>query len=112
MGHLGCLVGFALVTSLVFRDADLLDKQRWKRYWHGDLLGYAVSFILLLGSLNPDSGAQSVLLVYVYACVIGFGVGLCNVARTDKRDKTVITDRLRRFAESAASDSVEAATGR
>lgn len=108
----GCFVGLVMVSTTVFGNADALDRKRWQRYWHGDLLGYWLTYVPLtiLGVQHALDGRhhnESELLcldflAYLAACIVGLGTGFLNVIRTDSQDQAEFAALM---AQSEASDS-------
>ncbi len=90
---IGCLVGLWLVQKLIFGESDPLDKRRWQHFWHGDLAGYWVSYLILLFTWQDELAA------YFAAWAVGFGVGLLNVWRCDAGDKRHIVALFREWQQ-------------
>lgn len=98
---IGCAVGLWLVQRWIFGNSDPLDKRRWQHHWHGDLVGYWPTHLLLVAVLTGlvSSGGyytQGTLIAmdlgaYVTASVVGLFAGLLNVFRCDAADKREVT---------------------
>lgn len=116
---LAWFVGVRIATAWFFRDAGVLDRTRWKRFWIGDVVSsFFVAFFTVIGPLlNGDMPPQlrqgleaslsswtgvTDLSAIIY--VVGILGGLYHVKRWDKRDKKEILDcfqewRLRETAQ-------------
>ena len=81
---IGCFVGLWLVDKLILGESDPLDKRRWQHFWHGELAGYWLCYLILLFTIEDELPA------YFAAWVVGFGVGLLNVWRCDAGDKNQV----------------------
>jgi hypothetical protein len=90
---IGCLVGLWLVDKLILGESDPLDKRRWQHFWHGDLAGYWLCYLILLFTLKDELAA------YFAAWGVGFGVGLLNVWRCDAGDKRHVVELFREWQQ-------------
>jgi len=103
----GCFIGLAIVNATLFGGADILDKKRWVRYWHGDLLGYWLTYLPITFAMIANLSQSSYrtqndidilyLLAYLAASVVGLLVGFVNVSRTDEKEKNDIVDQFRKW---------------
>jgi len=100
--------GVRIATAWFFRDAGVLERTRWKRFWIGDVVSSViVSFLILgpvlVGDMPPplrqrlnDSYSQSpwtfVIDLSAIVYLVGLLGGFYNVKRWDKRDKEEILD--------------------
>lgn len=111
--------GVRIATAWFFRDAGVLERTRWRRFWIGDVVSsFFVAFFtvigpLLVGDMPPQlrqgleaslSSWTAVVELSATIYVVGILGGLCNVKRWDKNDKKEIQDcfqewRLRESAQ-------------
>lgn len=100
---IGCVIGVGIARLMVFGRSDVLDQKRWDRFWHGDLLGYWLSYLPLLftamGS-NEESLSGNVIGAYFLASVIALIFGFLNVRLRDQRDKEEIAHCLQEWHRS------------
>lgn len=104
--------GVRIASSWFFRDAGVLERTRWKRFWIGDVVSsFFVAFFtvigpLLVGDMPPQlrQGLEASLsswsgLIELSATlyVVGILGGLFNVKRWDKSDKKEIQDCLQEW---------------
>jgi len=99
-------VGVRIATAWFFRDAGVLDRTRWKRFWIGDVVSSLIVFFfiigpLMVGDMPPPlrqrletslSSWTGVIDLSAIIYVVGLLGGLYNVKRWDKRDKEEILD--------------------
>ena len=112
----GCIAGLVMVGKTAFRDPHPLDEKRWLRFWHGAVLGYWLSYMLVMrvatrlleGRIESIAMAMIMLCIYLLACVVGAGIGFLNVYRTDRKDKEATVRALREWHEVRASEGIEA----
>lgn len=113
--------GVRIATAWFFRDAGVLERTRWRRFWIGDSVSsFFVAFFtiigpLMVGDMPPQlrQGLEASLsswtgVVELSAIIYAVGIlgGLCNVKRWDKKDKKEIQDcfqewRLRESAQAS-----------
>lgn len=99
---IGCMIGLAIVRFIIMKDCDPLDQLRWKRFWHGALLGYyltymPLTFISVVAVLSNENSVDlddlmalsfvSDLVIFGVASIIGFYSGVHNMRKKDGESK-------------------------
>jgi len=93
--------GIWLGSVGIFGEANLLDIRRWKRCWHGDLLGYFLGYIIIIilpafyrarmmatgQSPSPKEGSFLFLVALILPVLCGIVLGVFNAIRADKKEK-------------------------
>ena len=99
-------VGVRIATAWFFRDAGVLDRTRWKRFWIGDVVSSLIVFFFIIGPLMVGdmppllrqrletslSSWTGVIGLSAIIYLVGLLGGFYNVKRWDKRDKEEILD--------------------
>ena len=86
----------SLAGSILFAGSDPLDKRRWVRFARGEFLGFSIGavavFMIFNKSLVINFGnsfsPSMILTIALSATPIGFVVGLINILKNDRSDRT------------------------